>query len=350
MTEDSQKNLPKDDDEVLEIPFPEEEEEPAPQENDGPKSETPEVLVKGKEISSIPPTSVATELPNDTKEDDEFVTKAVEMKPAEGFVEADAKPIETPSEGKPTGSERVAQGIADIVFLIDVTGSMQPCIDALKNSILDFIDELTADSDSKPVHDWRARVVGYRDYPADGQTRYGWLVDNPFTSDAQVLKDQLGALVPRGGGVDLSKPADEEPESLLDAMMVVTEAGILEAEEDMAAPDSNKKWRPNGKAVRCIVVFTDAPYHETMSIPGYEGANLQDLFNVIKQKRIVGYMYIPEKDIYKNGFGRFPKFNLTGCGAGADGLSGVVSDPSKLRKILDTLQKGISSSSYLIQL
>ena len=54
----------------------------------------------------------------------------------------------------------------DIVFLIDATGSMTDCIDAIRTSIGLFFD--TLDSDWSPIKDWRARVVGYRDANCDG--------------------------------------------------------------------------------------------------------------------------------------------------------------------------------------
>ena len=55
------------------------------------------------------------------------------------------------------------KGVVDIVFLLDVTGSMQPCIDALKNNIATFIDALTtkAPNNDNPVKHWRAKAVGY---------------------------------------------------------------------------------------------------------------------------------------------------------------------------------------------
>ena len=96
--------------------------------------------------------------------------------------------------------ETKVRGVADIVFLIDVTGSMQPCIDALRDNIRGFIETLSSkDANSgSPVRDWRARVVGYRDFPADGEAN--WLVDNEFVRDASALGDQLSRLVAEGGG------------------------------------------------------------------------------------------------------------------------------------------------------
>lgn len=68
---------------------------------------------------------------------------------------------------------------ADIVFLIDASGSMGNCIDRLRENIMMFFRKLTeSDIDvrgSPLVGDWRAKVVGFRDVEVDGDK---WLEDN----------------------------------------------------------------------------------------------------------------------------------------------------------------------------
>ena len=100
------------------------------------------------------------------------------------------------------------RGVADIVFVVDVTGSMQPCIDALRENISVFIDTLSSSdaNNGSPVKDWRGRVVGYRDFKADGER--DWMIDSPFVRDPAALKGQLLSVESRGGG--------DEPETLLE--------------------------------------------------------------------------------------------------------------------------------------
>ncbi len=232
---------------------------------------------------------------------------------------------------------RAAQGVADIVFLIDVTSSMQPCIDALKNSILHFIDELTSERNAQSVKDWRGRVVGFRDFLCDGEI---WLENNPFTRNADELKRQLTSLVAVGGG--------DEPESLLDAMMMTIDSGSLEESSQSESPEDAYKWRPRNQAARCLVVFTDASYHEQASVPKYAGKDAKDLFALVKEYKIYGFMFVPEIAQYYDTVGRFPKFAIHGCGMGADGLGGVMSNPDRLQEVLDRLQAGISQSASTI--
>lgn len=178
------------------------------------------------------------------------------------------------------------RGVADIVFLIDATGSMAPCIDALKENIQLFIDTLSeGDANSgSPVKDWRARVVGYRDIRSDGAD---WLVDNPFERDAGALKDQLARLT-AGGGAD-------EPESLLDALYRVANVGSIERG---AQDEDPNRWRNRSDAARVVIVFTDASYHETMEIPEAQGGSVDDVINTLVSNRIILSLFAPEMPGY----------------------------------------------------
>src|SRR5262245_54149040 len=97
------------------------------------------------------------------------------------------------------------KGIADIVFLLDATGSMGPCINAVKNNIKTFVQTLTTATPNggAVVKDWRAKIMGYRDLD---YTDVPAIVDNPFVSGVPELEAQLNALNADGGG--------DEPETL----------------------------------------------------------------------------------------------------------------------------------------
>src|SRR5262245_56764454 len=119
--------------------------------------------------------------------------------------------------------QQKAKGVADIVFLLDATGSMAPCIDALKKNIETFVEPLTAKgaNNTNPVKDWRARVIGYRDFEDSEAEPF---VDNPFVRDAEALKAQLTGLDAAGGG--------DEAESLLDALYKI--ASIAQTDKGTA--------------------------------------------------------------------------------------------------------------------
>ncbi len=88
------------------------------------------------------------------------------------------------------------KGVADVVFLIDVSGSMAPIIDALRKNIEAFVDSLNSGdaNNAAPIRDWRGKVVGYRDIESAGSEGLEWLEDQPFVRDVVALKAQLAAL------------------------------------------------------------------------------------------------------------------------------------------------------------
>lgn len=228
------------------------------------------------------------------------------------------------------------RGVADIVFLVDVTGSMDPCISALRENIGAFIETLaTKDANnSSPVQDWRGRVIGYRDFIHDKET---WFVNNPFVSDASALKSQLAALKAEGGG--------DEPESLLDALCMVSDFDST----DRAAPVDNLKWRHASEAIRFVVAFTDATYHPTMSIPHAHGGVLVDAMNKMITQRIRLSIYAPELPCYED-LSALPKsvyeaIPLDGRSA-QDALKEFTANKESFKRTLEQLAKSLSHSSF----
>ena len=126
------------------------------------------------------------------------------------------------------------KGVADLVFLVDVSGSMATCIDALRRNIEAFVDSLSRGdaNNAAPVRDWRGKVVGYRDIEAADAEGLPWIVDNPFVRDVGTLKGQLGSLQAAGGG--------DEPESLLDALYKIAS---MEAMPKGSQGEDDAKWR-----------------------------------------------------------------------------------------------------------
>lgn len=190
--------------------------------------------------------------------------------------------LRSASVSAPDTSCRKAGGVADIIFLVDVTGSMQPCIDALKANIAEFLKTLSQSDDAAPVRDWRACVAGYRDYDFDDAPPFERF---PFVRDAESLKEQLDALEAKGGG--------DEEESLLDALYAVATLG--DAAPGAETPDC---WRARGEAARIVVVFTDAPYKEVMRLPKARGGGFYDVANALMAERIILSLFAPDMPCY----------------------------------------------------
>jgi len=235
----------------------------------------------------------------------------------------------------PSPQQEKTRGVADIVFLLDVTGSMQPCIDALKNNIANFIESLTTKDaqNPSPVRDWRAKVVGYRDFESDSEP----FVDSPFVRTPEELKAQLARLRAEGGG--------DEPESLLDALYRIATMG--QTEKGVQAEDPHR-WRYRSAAARVVIVFTDASYKETMSLPEARGGRFEDVVNAVQANRIVLSLFAPDMPCYNRLSGidksEWEPIHIDGKSP-QESLALFTSDRENFRNTLRQLAKSVSKSA-----
>ena len=275
--------------------------------------------------------------------------------------EGDPPPFVIP----PQLQEESQRGAADIVFLLDSTGSMGPCIKALKEHIHSFIHSLvTGSSEAKvaPVPDWRARVVGYRNFAdcnaSNNAERWyrklgggGWLLNNPFTRDEAELHRQLDSLKAFGGGSGAQ-------ESLLDALMLVLKSGFVSRTQSAAGDAlSPYRWRTNGVG-RVVIVFTDAGYIPEMqydfSRTRFEekevypfdlvGGGLDELQNEIDAGSFKLYVFAPVIKDYTE-LGDIPKVIIMSSGDEGGGFMKTIENESGFTRLIEYIVKGVSISS-----
>jgi hypothetical protein len=260
---------------------------------------------------------------------------------------AEAAAAAAPIVAEPTAApapRAKTKGVADIVFLVDVTGSMAPAIDALRRNIEVFIDSLSKGdaNNAAPVKDWRGKVVGYRDIETADAEGLPWIEDHPFVRDAVALKAQLGTLRAQGGG--------DEPESLLDALYTIA---TMEATPKGAQSEEANRWRYRSDAARVVVVFTDASFKETLSIPAAKGGSLQDVANVIMANRIILSLFAPNFE----GYDRLSQIDKSewevveypGLSA-QEALQKYTADAANFRTTLKQLAASVSKSAETIAL
>jgi len=132
------------------------------------------------------------------------------------------------------------QYAVDIVMCIDITGSMNPVLEAVKDSSLRFHQRLHAmmASKGKEISQLRLRVVAFRDFGDDAsdaieQTGFLWLPEQAAEFERFVRGLRAG------GGGDI-------PESGLEALALAV----------------NSPWEKGlDRRRHVIVMFTDAPAH-----------------------------------------------------------------------------------------
>ena len=158
----------------------------------------------------------------------------------EPAVVAAAPVVEQSSLAAPPSAPRGLSYAVDIVFCIDVTGSMTPILDAVKANALRFYDDVQHNltAKGKNVDELRVRVIAFRDFVADGEAA---LQESSFfglPAERAGFSDFVNGLIAQGGG--------DAPESGLEAVALAV----------------NSPWTNRGDRRRqVVVVWTDQPAH-----------------------------------------------------------------------------------------
>ncbi len=118
----------------------------------------------------------------------------------------------------------------DIVFVMDVTESMQPYIDAVKQNMISFARDLQANN-----RDYRLGLVTFEDYAVSKYPDCNCPYRDKLTSDVNEFISWVGSLHAGGGG--------DIPEDQLDAL----------------AYASSFAYRPDAQVI--LIIVTDAPPH-----------------------------------------------------------------------------------------
>jgi Mg-chelatase subunit ChlD len=157
---------------------------------------------------------------------------------------------------------------ADVMFVLDCTGSMQGEIDAIKDAITAFAD--TIESDGVRV---RVGLIEFRDRLIGEEHRVLTFGGEPFTADPTVFRREISALKASGGG--------DEPESSLDALRLA-----------LRQPFSSE-------ANKVLVLVTDAPPH----IPDHETKSIEELVAEVRSASIQQFYLVfrthdPQSQVY----------------------------------------------------
>jgi von Willebrand factor type A domain len=186
--------------------------------------------------SAETPADAAASAPADGQPAAETITEAT----PEPEAAAGGPSSEQTSLAAPPPAPRGLSYAVDIVFCVDVTGSMTPILDQVKANALRFYSDVQSNliAKGKNIDELRVRVVAFRDIVADGEAA---LLESPFfelPSDEAGFSNFVNGLVPEGGG--------DAPESGLEAVALA-----------MTSP-----WTTRGDRRRqVVVVWTDAPAH-----------------------------------------------------------------------------------------
>jgi hypothetical protein len=185
-----------------------------------------------------PPTSSET---TPTAPAEPAADAAASSSPATSTPPADASTVAPSSVATEQTSMAAPRGLSyavDIVFCIDVTGSMTPIIDKVKDNALRFYDDVQKNltEKGKNVDQLRVRVLAFRDFKADGAAAFQESAFYTLPAERAGFSDFVNGLLAEGGG--------DAPESGLEAVALAV----------------NSPWTSSGDRRRqVIVIWTDQP-------------------------------------------------------------------------------------------
>lgn len=135
--------------------------------------------------------------------------------------------------------QKKMRGVADIVFCIDISGSMKPLMEGLSNSLDIFIKKIKEENILKDV---RIKLVTFSDLVKDTDPKHAFNMNRPYHN----LLDEVGHNAIIESMEDIKNEVeggDDDPESSLDAIYRVATSCFD---------------RPYTERTRIIILFTDA--------------------------------------------------------------------------------------------
>jgi hypothetical protein len=227
------------------------------------------------------------------------------------------------------------KGVADIVFCLDASGSMEPCFQGVSRNVMSLLEGM--ESGNRQIS-WDARFdfLAHRaEKEADGvshrmetvacetgnllQAIYGsgerQEGEQPsggilFTSDLQLFRSRLESIEVEG---------DESPLTALDFCL-------------------DFPWRDAKSCHRIVIFMTDEPF-ETSVKPDDEAQQIPALIKKIQSLRVMLFLVTPPSPGYESLSVADRCEHVVADGQG-DGLSGV-----DFREVLDYIGKSISAST-----
>jgi Ca-activated chloride channel family protein len=193
----------------------------------------------------------------------------------------------------------------DVMFVLDITSSMSPSIEGVKNSIKAFVSEFR-----QYKIDPRMGLIGFRDRTAGEEPQMLMFNDQVFTSDPDCFRDALTKLRADGGG--------DEPESDLDALVL--------ASKQPFRSDASRK---------VIILITDA----SPKIPDLETKSLEEASLAIRKNKIT-FLYVicndKDKPVYLN------LREMTGISGGLLSLTDAATGKIDFERVLPEIARNVA--------
>jgi hypothetical protein len=225
------------------------------------------------------------------------------------------------------------KGVADVVFCLDASDSMKPCIDGVRTHIGSFLEGLK--SDQQRAWDVRFDFVAHFTVKGEedsiGHAHFSLYHDEP---ENDVL-DNL--YLKQGTGRFFTSNIDEFKRGL-DKVQVLGDEGPLVALDSCL----DFPWRKADECHRVIVFMTDEPF-ETSSKPEMEKQFLGQIQQKTEDLKILLFIIAPESPAYEE-LSEVDKSEYEVIESQSSGLADV-----DFKKLLSSIGKSVSVSTVFQQ-
>jgi len=221
------------------------------------------------------------------------------------------------------------KGIADVVFCIDASKSMKPCIDGIRANLGSFMDGLK--SDRQVVWDLRMDYLAHR-ATGEGLRRLFDMRSLFYSSNENVCWAALYKDT-QGGGRFFTSSADDFREGLKQIDVRGDEAALVGLDFALDFP-----WRDAAQCHRIVIMLTDEPLEKGIAVEWQTG-KLSEIIEKIQHLKVMLFLVAPESD----GFATLceaDKSEYQVVSGLRDGLESV-----DFRKVLSYIGKSVSKST-----
>lgn len=174
---------------------------------------------------------------------------------------------------------------ADIVFCIDASGSMRPCIDAVVKNVEKLIEGLQTDDST--TWDVRFDFLTFHDSIDDGAEVHGYQSVN---LPGGALVDSIYQKI--NSSKFFTRNLNEFRESLKQVECVGEEMHLLALDIAMDYP-----WRPSSECHRVVIMLTDEAVETGISVAS-QLVRIDRLIEKLMEKRVKLFIIAPESEAF----------------------------------------------------
>lgn len=177
------------------------------------------------------------------------------------------------------------KGVADVVFCLDASESMAPCLDAVRKHLTDFLAGLK--SHTQQTWDLRVDFVAHR----AGESPDGGIL---FQMRSLYEKDLLGVQY-----LDRNRQGRFFTQDLAEFSRGLQQVEVTGDETPLVALDFclDFPWREAVSCHRVVIMLTDEPF-ETSAGQDFQQAQLHKLIDKIHASRVMLFIVAPDSAVF----------------------------------------------------